>query len=108
MHDCYWRAWEGHCRLFPLNKRGPNLPPHNIEDMLLTFAVAVRKASMASEVKSRFSLSRSRSELLPKSMFWTDIVTPGTHPPPTINSLSAKSILVGDKLVAKYSISMGG
>jgi hypothetical protein len=41
MRDRYWRAWEGHCRLFPLNKRGPNLPPHNIEDMLLTFVVAM-------------------------------------------------------------------
>ncbi len=27
MRDCYWRAWEGHCKLFPLNERGPNLPP---------------------------------------------------------------------------------
>ncbi len=41
VRDRYWRAWEGHCRLFPLNEQGPNLPPHNIEDMLLTFAVAM-------------------------------------------------------------------
>jgi len=43
MRNHYWHAWEGHCRLFPLNERGPNLPPHNIEDMLLTFAVAMRE-----------------------------------------------------------------
>ncbi len=43
VRDRYWRAWEEHCRLFPLNKRGPNLPPHNIEDMLLTFAVAMQE-----------------------------------------------------------------
>ena len=41
MRERYWRAWEGHCRLFPLNERGPNLPPYNIEDMLLTFALAM-------------------------------------------------------------------
>ena len=44
------------------------------------------KASMASEVESRFSLLRSRSEPLPKSMFWTDIVTPGVRPQPNIPS----------------------
>ncbi len=27
----------------PPYERGPNLPPHNIEDMLLTFAVAIRE-----------------------------------------------------------------
>ncbi len=44
------------------------------------------EASMASEVESRFSLSRLFSKLLPKSMFWTDIVTPGVHPQPNIPS----------------------
>ena len=39
----YWRAWERHCKLFPLNEQGQHLPPHNIEDMLLMFAVAVRE-----------------------------------------------------------------
>ena len=43
VQDCYWRVWTGHCKLFPLNDRGPNQSPHNIEDMLLTFAVAVRE-----------------------------------------------------------------
>ena len=43
MRERYWRTWENHCRLFPLNERGPNLPPNNVEDMLLTFAVAVRE-----------------------------------------------------------------
>ena len=41
--DRYWQAWTGHCKLFPLNDRGPTHPPHNIEDMLLTFAVAVQE-----------------------------------------------------------------
>ena len=41
VRDRYWQAWTGHYKLFPLNDRGPNHPPHNIEDMLLTFAVAV-------------------------------------------------------------------
>jgi hypothetical protein len=44
------------------------------------------KASMASEVESRFSLSKLRSEPLPKSMFWTDIATPGRHLQPNIPS----------------------
>ena len=43
VRDRYWRAWKGQCRLFPLNNQGPNLPPHNIEGMLLMFAVAVRE-----------------------------------------------------------------
>jgi hypothetical protein len=43
VRERYWRAWERHCKLFPLNERGQNLPPHNIEDMLLTFAVAMRE-----------------------------------------------------------------
>jgi hypothetical protein len=41
--DCYWSAWTTHCRLYPDNDRGPHLPPSNIRDMLLTFAVAVRE-----------------------------------------------------------------
>jgi hypothetical protein len=40
--DCYWCAWEGHCNLFPLNKQGPTLPPHKIENMLLTFDATMR------------------------------------------------------------------
>ncbi len=32
-----------HCRLYPLNCQGPSLPPHDVKDMLLTFAVAVRE-----------------------------------------------------------------
>ena len=43
VRDRYWQAWTGHCKLFPLNDRGLNHPPHNIEDMLLTFAVAMRE-----------------------------------------------------------------
>jgi hypothetical protein len=41
--DHYWSAWTTHCRLYPDNDRGPHLPPSNIGDMLLTFAVAVRE-----------------------------------------------------------------
>jgi hypothetical protein len=44
------------------------------------------KASTASEVESRFSLSKSRSEPLPKSMFWTDIATPERRLQPNIPS----------------------
>ena len=43
VRERYWHAWERHCKLFQLNERGPNLPPNNIEDMLLTFAVAMRE-----------------------------------------------------------------
>jgi hypothetical protein len=40
------------------------------------------KASTVKDIRSRFSLSKSRSELSPKSMFWTDIPTHGApHPP---------------------------
>jgi hypothetical protein len=41
--DRYYNAWTKHCRLYPDNDRGPHLPPFNIGDMLLTFAVAVRE-----------------------------------------------------------------
>ena len=41
--DRYFKAWTQHCRLYPNNDRGPLLPPSNIGDMLLTFAVAVRE-----------------------------------------------------------------
>ncbi len=41
--DRYWSAWTTHCRLYPDNNRGPHLPPSNIGDMLLTFAVAMWK-----------------------------------------------------------------
>ena len=41
--DRYFNAWTQHCRLYPNNDRGPHLPPSNIGDMLLTFAVAVRE-----------------------------------------------------------------
>ncbi len=44
------------------------------------------KASMASEVESKFSLSWSHSEPLPKSMFWMDNVTPSARPQPNIHS----------------------
>jgi hypothetical protein len=39
--DRYWCAWTMHCRLYSQNDRCVGLPPHNIEDMLLTFAVAM-------------------------------------------------------------------
>jgi hypothetical protein len=39
--EWYWCAWTSHCRLYLLNCQGPSLPPCNIEDMLLTFVVAV-------------------------------------------------------------------
>jgi hypothetical protein len=40
------------------------------------------KASTVRDIKSRFSRSNSRSEPLPKSMFWTDIPTHDEpHPP---------------------------
>ena len=86
MQDRYWQAWTGHCKLFPLNDRGPNHPPHNIEDMLLTFAVAVQDGKTAAEIVSKFSLSQSRSVPSPNSMFWTDIVTPVVHPQHNIHS----------------------
>jgi hypothetical protein len=41
--EWYWHVWTSHCRLYPLNCQGLSLPPHNIEDMLLTFAVAMRE-----------------------------------------------------------------
>ncbi len=41
--DRYWRAWTTHCRLYPQNDQAVGIPPRNIEDMLLTFAVALRK-----------------------------------------------------------------
>ena len=71
----YWRAWKAHCRLYLLNYRGPSLPPSNIEDMLLTFAVAVREVSTALAVRSRFSQSQLLSGPSPKDTFWMDIAT---------------------------------
>jgi hypothetical protein len=41
--DRYWKAWTKHCQLYPDNDHGPHLPPSNINNMLLTFAVAVRE-----------------------------------------------------------------
>jgi hypothetical protein len=43
MKDRYFNAWTKHCCLYPDNDRGPHLPPFNIRDMLLTFAVAMRE-----------------------------------------------------------------
>ena len=37
----YWKAWEGHCRLYQMDSSGK--PPPNTSNMLLTFAVAVRE-----------------------------------------------------------------
>jgi hypothetical protein len=37
----YWHAWTSHCRLYLLNCQGLSLPPRNVKDMLLTFAVAM-------------------------------------------------------------------
>jgi hypothetical protein len=37
----YWKAWLEHCRLYPDNHRRNGLPPANIDDMFLTFAVAM-------------------------------------------------------------------
>jgi hypothetical protein len=42
----YWKAWLEHCRLYPDNHRGNGLPPANIDDMFLTFAVAVREGKL--------------------------------------------------------------
>ena len=39
----YWQAWRSHCLLYPENDNGPLMPPINVGDMLLTFAVAVRE-----------------------------------------------------------------
>jgi hypothetical protein len=44
------------------------------------------KATTAMEIASKFSLSQLRSVPSPKSMFWTDIVTPGKHPQHNIHS----------------------
>jgi hypothetical protein len=41
--DRYWKAWTKHCRLYLDNDHGPHLPPSNINNMLLTFAVAVQE-----------------------------------------------------------------
>ncbi len=51
--EWYWRAWTLHCRLYPLNCQGLSLPPHDVKDMLLTFAVAVREGqySIGRQVK---------------------------------------------------------
>jgi len=46
------------------------------------------KASKVRDIKSRFSLSNSRSEPLPKSMFWTDIPTHDAPRPPSSPSTS--------------------
>ncbi len=39
----YWQAWTEHCLLYPENNLGSLVPPANVGDMLLTFAVAVRE-----------------------------------------------------------------
>jgi hypothetical protein len=39
----YWQARRSHCLLYPENDNGPLMPPTNVGDMLLTFAVAVRE-----------------------------------------------------------------
>jgi hypothetical protein len=39
----FWQAWTQHCLLYPENVNGPLVPPANVSDMLLTFAVAVRE-----------------------------------------------------------------
>ena len=39
----YWKAWLEHCRLYPDNHCRNGLPPAKIDDMFLTFAVAVRE-----------------------------------------------------------------
>ncbi len=43
VRDRYWIAWQQHCRLFSGSRQMPEGPPDNVEDMLLTFAVAVRE-----------------------------------------------------------------
>jgi hypothetical protein len=43
IRDRYWIAWQQHCRLFSGSRQMPEGPPGNVEDMLLTFAVAVRE-----------------------------------------------------------------
>jgi hypothetical protein len=42
IRDRYWIAWQRHCRLFSGSRQMPEGLPNNVEDMLLTFAVAVR------------------------------------------------------------------
>ena len=37
----YWKAWEGHCKLYQTSSHGK--PPPDARNMLLTFAVAVRE-----------------------------------------------------------------
>jgi len=43
VRDRYWIAWQQHCKLFSGSSQTPAEPPDNVEDMLLTFAVAVRE-----------------------------------------------------------------
>ncbi len=43
VRDRYWIAWQRHCRLFSGSRQTPEGPPDNVEDMLLTFAVAMRE-----------------------------------------------------------------
>jgi len=50
------------------------------------------KASMVKDIKSRFSLSNSRSEPSPKSMFWTDIPTHDAPHPPSSPSTSPSPV----------------
>ncbi len=76
----YWRAWKTHCRLFP---QAGNKWANVVTDQLLTFAVAGRKDSTVSELRSRFSQSKGLSGMLPKGLFWTDIPTPDMPPLPS-------------------------
>ncbi len=50
------------------------------------------KASTVRDIKSRFSLSNSRSEPLPKSMFWADIQTHDAPHPPSSPSTSPSPV----------------
>ena len=50
------------------------------------------KTSTVREIKSRFSLSNSRSEPSPKSMFWTDIPTHDAPHPPSSPSTSPSPV----------------
>ncbi len=45
----YCRAWMTHCCFYLKNDRSVGIPPRNIEDMLLTFAVSMQEGQFGLE-----------------------------------------------------------
>jgi hypothetical protein len=76
--DRYWRAWMAHCRLYPKGT-GSNPTAREKTDRLLMLLSPCRKATTASEIKSRFSQSSGLCGMSPKGLFWTDTLTHAVH-----------------------------